>query len=216
MSTTEPGDRDGDRGYGEQPPPAAPPPPSAPPPPPPPSQPSFGEMPPPDQPGPGRGYGPGPGSGGEPPIAGMPPLGGLFRRVVARFVDGVLMAIVSGIIVVAGGWQHSFDSGGAGSVWVGILTSVLYWVYDALMMMYWRGQTVGKRLMRIRVAMLADGRVPAPGAAWVRAAVYALPSIISCIGELFWLVNVLWCTWDRPFRQCLHDKAAKTVVVSTA
>ncbi|MFK4273751.1 RDD family protein, partial [Streptomyces milbemycinicus] len=51
-------------------------------------------------------------------------------------------------------------------------------------------------------------------AGWVRAAVYALPEIVPCCGFLFWLINVLWCTWDRPYRQCLHDKAAKTVVVS--
>jgi uncharacterized RDD family membrane protein YckC len=51
----------------------------------------------------------------------------------------------------------------------------------------------------------------------VRAAVFALPGILSavCVGALFWLLNVLWCTWDQPYRQCLHDKAAKTVVVRT-
>lgn len=151
-----------------------------------------------------------------PPVAGMPPLGSLWRRVVARLIDGAIVLVTSGVILVVGGWAGSIRSGGAGSFWAGVLGSVLYWVYDALLMICWRGQTVGKRLLQIRVAMLADGRVPQPGPAWGRAAVYALPGMISCLGQLFGLVNVLWCTWDRPFRQCLHDKAVKTVVVSTA
>jgi hypothetical protein len=27
------------------------------------------------------------------------------------------------------------------------------------------------------------------------------------------LLDPLWCLWDKPYRQCLHDKPAKTVVV---
>jgi uncharacterized RDD family membrane protein YckC len=78
------------------------------------------------------------------------------------------------------------------------------------------GQTLGKMALKIRVANFSDGSVPG-SAGWVRAAVFALPGILSavCVGALFWLLNVLWCTWDQPYRQCLHDKAAKTVVVRT-
>jgi hypothetical protein len=39
--------------------------------------------------------------------------------------------------------------------------------------------------------------------------------VVPCCGFIFWLINVLWCTWDDPYHQCIHDKAAKTVVVST-
>ena len=34
----------------------------------------------------------------------------------------------------------------------------------------------------------------------------------ALVGSLFALVNELWLTWD-PRRQCLHDKAAHTVVI---
>lgn len=29
----------------------------------------------------------------------------------------------------------------------------------------------------------------------------------------FGLVNQLFCTWDRPYQQCLHDKLSNSVTV---
>jgi TctA family transporter len=37
--------------------------------------------------------------------------------------------------------------------------------------------------------------------------------IIGILVGVFVLVNVLWQLWDKPLQQCLHDKAAGTVVV---
>ena len=37
--------------------------------------------------------------------------------------------------------------------------------------------------------------------------------MVPCCGFIFWLVNVLNCTWDKPYQQCIHDKVAQTVVV---
>lgn len=47
-----------------------------------------------------------------------------------------------------------------------------------------------------------------------REATYALIPVIPCCGWIFWLVEVLWCTWDKPYQQCLHNKVGATVVVS--
>jgi hypothetical protein len=44
--------------------------------------------------------------------------------------------------------------------------------------------------------------------------VYALPALVPVAGGLFSLRNELWLLWDQQ-RQCLHDKAARTVVVKT-
>jgi uncharacterized RDD family membrane protein YckC len=76
------------------------------------------------------------------------------------------------------------------------------------------GQTVGKKVMNIRVAMLADGSSPTNQAGWTRAAVYTVPAVLCC--GLWWLVNGMFGVFDRPYRQCIHDKAARTVVVSTS
>ncbi|MET9292837.1 RDD family protein [Streptomyces sp. NPDC003077] len=157
--------------------------------------------------------------GAADPLAGMPPLAHRGRRLVARIIDGLIIGVPVGLIVslLVGGVDYtstsSADSGRQATV--SGITMLAYLVYEGLMLTS-RGQTVGKMIMGIRVAMLDNGAIPTGPAGWVRAAVYTLPEIVPCCGFLFWLVNVLWCTWDKPYQQCLHDKAARTVVVSAA
>lgn len=156
---------------------------------------------------------------GQDPLAGMPPLPSRGRRLLARIIDWLIIFVPVYLIAVPlvhsgydyGGTADSTFSSGNG-YWVGFAGWIVYFLYEGLMLS-WRGQTVGKMALRIRVATLRNGAVPDAGAAWARSAVYSLPLIVPCVGFLFWLINVLSCTWDRPYRQCVHDKAAKTVVV---
>jgi uncharacterized RDD family membrane protein YckC len=93
---------------------------------------------------------------------------------------------------------------------VGLVIAMAYdWVQHAL----W-GQTVGKRALGTRVVTADTRSKIGAGAAAGRAAVYAFPPIIPFVGWLFTLLNELWLLWDQR-RQCLHDKAASTVVVKT-
>ena len=69
--------------------------------------------------------------------------------------------------------------------------------------------------MKIKVVSLADRGPVTGGAAAKRAAVYGLAPQVPLIGSLFGLLNSLWLLWDKPNRQCLHDKVAGTVVVKT-
>lgn len=171
---------------------------------------------------PGSPYSGEPGGGqglSEPEMRGMPPLAGSGRRLGARILDALIVGIPVGLVLWIFGLVHWDEGGGAGdAVFTGdfggsVITVVVYLVYEAVM--YARtGQTLGKMALGIRVAMLEDGSVPTPRAAWTRAAVYSVPNVVPCCGSLFWLVNVLWHLRDRPYRQCLHDKAAATVVVS--
>ena len=84
-------------------------------------------------------------------------------------------------------------------------------LYDWIQHWQW-GQTIGKRALGTRV--IRDDGNPRVGAgpACGRAALYAFAPLIPFAGGIFELVNELWLTWD-PRRQCLHDKAAHTVVV---
>jgi uncharacterized RDD family membrane protein YckC len=151
---------------------------------------------------------------GTQPPAGGPPLASVGQRFLARLIDTgllIVLALAVSFAVYGTNWKASIGK----QILAGILIYGLYFVYEGLMLSR-TGQTLGKMALKIRVARFADGSIPG-NAGWLRAAVFALPGILSavCVGALFWLLNVLWCTWDQPYRQCLHDKAAKTVVVRT-
>ncbi|MFD5462715.1 RDD family protein [Kitasatospora sp. NPDC127059] len=156
--------------------------------------------------------GPGPGAYGTPgggPVPGMPPIGTWPKRILARLIDYVLMQAV-GVIIVGPFVDLSTRQGTTEAFWLGC---AIYLVYEALMLSR-DGQTLGKKAMKIRVAMLIDGNPPTPAAAWTRAAVYILPAVVCC-AALWWVVDGLFGVFDQPYRQCIHDKAAKTVVVTT-
>ncbi len=72
------------------------------------------------------------------------------------------------------------------------------------------GATLGKRLMRIRVADQYDGTRIGPGRAFLR---WVLMGMFWVFAYLPGLVNLLWPMWDSQ-RQAWHDKLANSVVVT--
>ncbi|MCI4045021.1 RDD family protein [Streptomyces sp. TRM75563] len=184
---------------------------SAPPPPPPP--------PPPNDP-----YGSGGGFGVPDPLAGMPPLAEPGKRILARLIDFLIISIPlylislpwGGAVDVNGDGDDGFGDAVAGGysghqlLW-SIIGLVVYVAYDTYFT-HKDGRTVGKRLLKLRVAMLNDGRVPDTGAALMRAVVLWAPALLCC-PCLWWLINIVLMFTDKPYRQGLQDKAAKTVVV---
>ncbi|MFJ3518997.1 RDD family protein [Streptomyces sp. NPDC090131] len=206
-----------------------PPPGSGGPPPPPPGGPGGGGgYPPPPPPyGGGDPYGGSGGYGMPDPLAGMPPLADFGKRLLARIIDVVIIAIPLALIQLAFGtnrYRIDSDQGedisdvvsqsysGSGLVMT-LISIVAYVGYD-----WWftkkNGQTVGKKLMNLRVAMLNDGSVPNSGAALGRAAVLWLPTLIccACLWPIALVVSILV---DKPYKQGLHDKVGKTVVVQS-
>lgn len=164
--------------------------------------------------------------GGTDPLSGMPPLADTGRRVLARLVDWLVIAVPLGLIGIpfgvyervgdeSGDIADVWASGNSGGQWVFQLLSIAAYVaYDTLMTARNNGQTLGKRLLRLRVAMLNDGSVPPVSAALTRALVLWLPTLICC-ACLWPLLLLVLIVVDKPYKQGLHDKAAKTVVVST-
>ncbi|MFE7238654.1 RDD family protein [Streptomyces sp. NPDC057582] len=188
---------------------------SAPPPPPPPYEPGA--------------YGGGP-YGGTDPLAGMPPLGEPGKRILARLIDFLIISIplylislpFGGAVEVSSDNNRNNDSvsnifnqtySGHQLLWslIGLVAYVSYDTYFT----HKDGRTIGKRLLKLRVAMLNDGRVPDTSASFLRAVVLWLPALLCC-PCLWWLINIVLMFTDKPYRQGLQDKAAKTVVVSTA
>ncbi|MFC8371439.1 MULTISPECIES: RDD family protein [unclassified Streptomyces] len=166
----------------------------------------------------GGGGGPYGGTPGPPdPLAGMPPLADSGRRTLARIIDMILVGIVVWLLTWPFGVSE-YDVDGdeinvGNSFAQSLIAAALYIAYDTFMTVR-NGQTLGKRWLRMRVADLADGSNPSVQTALIRALVLWLPFAFCC--ACVWTVIAGgWSFFDRPYKQGLHDKAAKTVVVST-
>ncbi|MEV6670793.1 RDD family protein [Streptomyces sp. NPDC051162] len=154
----------------------------------------------------------------------------LGRRLLARLVDSAVLGAVVGAVAVPL-WNKSADhidakvrqakqSGQTVTVWLldgttgpylGIVLGVLLLaglVYEALPTAKW-GRTAGKKLCGVRVLGIESHDTPSFGQALRRWLVYGVLGVLA-VGVL----NVLWCLFDRPWRQCWHDKAARTFVAS--
>jgi len=147
----------------------------------------------------------------------MPPLGDSLRRVVARIIDMILVGVVVFLLSAAfHTTQYNVNTNtvqSGKSIGQSVIAAILYTGYDTFMISK-SGQTIGKKLMKMRVADLADGSTPSVQTALIRAAVLWLPFAFCC--ACVWTVICGgWSFFDRPYKQGLHDKAAKTVVVST-
>ncbi|MFI1397776.1 RDD family protein [Streptomyces sp. NPDC020681] len=163
--------------------------------------------------------------GGADPLAGMPPLASFGNRFLARVIDALIVFIPLFLISLAfGGWDVTGDGDSwdeitkevnTGRQWLWSLLSLIGYVgYDTIMVKR-NGQTLGKRWMKLRVAMLNDGSTPDTSSSLMRAAVLWVPALVCCFC-IWWLVIIITIVSDKPYKQGLHDKAGKTVVVSTA
>ncbi|SMQ16625.1 Uncharacterized membrane protein YckC, RDD family [Streptomyces sp. Ag82_O1-12] len=176
--------------------------------------------------GPGGGpYGGGP-YGGDPygggphpadPLAGMPPLADSGKRTLARIIDMILVGVVVWLLTWGFGVnEYNVDSDRieiGKSFWQSAVAAVLYIAYDTLLTAR-TGQTLGKKLLHMRVANLDNGATPSTQIALARAAVLWIPFAFCC-ACVWTAICGGWSYFDRPYKQGLHDKAAKTVVVST-
>ncbi|MEH0444291.1 MULTISPECIES: RDD family protein [unclassified Streptomyces] len=180
-------------------------------------------------PGGGGPYGGGPyggdpygGGGGDPyggypadPLAGMPPLADSGRRTLARIIDMILVFVVVSLLAWAFGVaQYTVD---ADRIEFGktfgreLVAAILYVAYDTVLTAR-TGQTLGKRWLGMRVANLDNGSTPSVQTSLVRALVLWVPFAFCC-ACLWTAVCGGWSYFDKPYKQGLHDKAAKTVVV---
>lgn len=153
---------------------------------------------------------------------------GLGRRLLARLIDTVVLGALvgaAGFPFVTAALDHidgkieaAKQSGTTVQVWLlDATTSVQFGIalasffvigvlYEALPTAKW-GRTLGKKLCGIEVRDIEAHQPPRFGAALRRWLVYSVLGLLV-IGVL----NVLWCLFDRPWRQCWHDKAARTFV----
>jgi uncharacterized RDD family membrane protein YckC len=123
----------------------------------------------------------------------------------ASFGIRFLAALIDGVLVGAGGAILSVILGSSAGQGLGTLVGLGYFVYLEGSP---SGQTVGKRVMNIRVIDAENGGPIGYGRALLRYVARIL-SAIPCGLGYFWML------WDKN-KQTWHDKITTNVVVPTA
>ncbi len=155
-------------------------------------------------------------------------IAGFWKRLLALFVDSVLLGLVGLILGLF--FDDYFSSIGGWGRAVGFIVA---WPYFGIMnSRMCGGQTIGKRILKLRVVSM-DGANLSINKSLLRAAVFCLPVFLN--GAAFstnilqsWFVYVLAITvfgfglstvylyiFNRKTRQSLHDLVVGSIVVKT-
>ncbi|MCB5911874.1 RDD family protein [Streptomyces pinistramenti] len=109
------------------------------------------------------------------------------RQVTVYLLDGTtfpVFAVALGVLLIGGG------------------------LIEVLPTLKW-GRTLGKKLCGVRVLDIESHDTPPVAAAVKRWLVYGVLGVLV-VG----VANAAWCLFDRPWRQCWHDKVARTFVAA--
>ena len=161
---------------------------------------------PPSQPPTPQPQGPPPTAGYTPSTGPSGPRSGFWRRAGAALIDGILLAIPVNILAALFG-VDTFGYTGADAPSYQALSTLAGWAYGTYFEGAGAGQTVGKKVLNIRVIDFRTGGALGYSKAFVRQLVKVVSAIPCALGYL-------WMLWDRE-KQTWHDKVATTVVVPT-
>jgi len=132
-------------------------------------------------------------------------LAGIGKRFVAALVDGLLLLIPIGIMIMILGAAQATQArvAGAWNFWF-LIPTIIGIAYQALMLSA-RGQTLGKMAMKVKV-VAADGTELTSGQAWGR-------EITRSVLGFLYVVDYLPAFFTKE-KTTLHDLVAKTRVVN--
>lgn len=174
-----------------------------------------------------------PGELAPPVMPGMPgpaaagstaPLADRGTRLAAWFVDNIVgfiaclpgflllgMSVVQAIIT----GQRDFENLDSSRLALGavvLLLGVAILLGIQIWLLTTRGQTIGKRLLGIRIVRFADNTNPGfVGAFLLRSVVPGIIGVVPYLGFIFTIVD--YCFIFRDDRRCIHDLIAATKVV---
>jgi uncharacterized RDD family membrane protein YckC len=141
-------------------------------------------------------------------------LAGRGARAWAATIDG-LIGIVLALPLIGSGlyvyFRHQPANGLLGAA--GLVTSIAFIVWAIITIRFVRqnGQSIGKRMMDIKVVR-NDGSPASLGRIfWLRNVVASLPGAIPYAGYIYRLVDILLIFGEQ--RRCVHDRIADTIVI---
>ncbi|MFD3488668.1 RDD family protein [Streptomyces sp. NPDC058665] len=129
-----------------------------------------------------------------------------WARLAAVIIDLAICAgFITGVVTIG---EAAYSPSTVEDIFHPAIWVVLIFGYSPLFTYLWGG-TLGKVVLRIRVVRELNG---SPLSYW-RALGRHLAHVAMQFIPVLNFIDSLFCTWDKPLRQCLHDKAADTVVV---
>jgi len=99
----------------------------------------------------------------------------------------------------------------AGTFGVLILIGGIAWAVITLILVKRNGQTIGKKLIGIKVVRSDGSKASLGRIFWLRNVVNSLPSLLPVVGGLYFFIDSLFIFTES--QQCVHDKIADTIVV---
>lgn len=150
-------------------------------------------------------------------IPGTGQLASVGQRVAARIIDAIIMVVVLGVFIsgFVASTLDDDDKISTGALFAGTLVSTAIGALYEILMTANGGQTLGKKVMKIKVVRLVDGQTPDMTTAvkrWLPNIVGLIPRIGAPLSFLI-LIASLVLVFTDPRRQTVFDKFAQTVVV---
>lgn len=139
-------------------------------------------------------------------------------RLGAALLDSIIgMAImflpglIGGLIIVFGSREGELNPLAVAAGVLVIASGVAVWGWLTYVNVKRSGQTLGKKMVNIKV-IRADGSPASVGRIfWLRNVINAMIGAVPLLGSIYSIVDMLFIFSDT--RQCLHDKLADTIVV---
>lgn len=153
------------------------------------------------------------------PVGDVPPAGTTepaerLSRLGASVLDGVIGMVIAFVPLAAGLVIIRVGPSVPGTIVAGALVAAsgfVVWGWLTYVNVKRSGQTLGKKLVGIRV-IRTDGSAASVGRIfWLRNVVNGLIGAIPLVGAIYSIVDILFIFSES--RQCLHDRLADTIVV---
>jgi uncharacterized RDD family membrane protein YckC len=149
------------------------------------------------------------------------------QRFLARLIDGLIYLVAAIILFAIGlgsiasnthqvcdasGCYDRTTSGGVGGFFAAIAVLILFtFLYEWLFVAF-KGQTLGKMAIGVKVVRQDNGQVPGLGKSFIRQIIPAIASAICSLVGLLMYISVFFDNTGR--NQTWYDKAAGDYVIS--
>ncbi|HUV47302.1 MAG TPA: RDD family protein [Candidatus Bathyarchaeia archaeon] len=135
-------------------------------------------------------------------------------RFLASLIDGIILVVINFVITIVSKLPFIFLSESSSENYkiiqslVSMVSSIIAMLINSGYFVYFigsKGQTLGKKALKIKVISINTHQPPGYSKAFIRECVGKVFSAVFCLGYL-------WMLWDKE-KQAWHDKLAKTIVI---